>query len=90
MEVREVIKSTKGKFFSATFVRSTTTKSGGAGETVTRIFRTGVSKGVKGVGLAFNPEDKGLIVLWCHNGFRTIKADCIKSIKFAKKEISFT
>ncbi len=89
MEVKEFIKKTNGRFFSATFVRSTTTKSGTAGDVVTRIFRTGVRKGVKGVGMSFDPEDKGLIVLWCHQGFRTIKADCIQSVKFAGHKTEF-
>lgn len=87
--VREAIKGTKGKFFSMTFTRSTTTKNGSAGEEVTRTFRTGVSKGVKGEGLKFDPDQKGLVVLWCRQGFRTIKVDSVKSITFMGEKAEF-
>lgn len=84
MNAREVIKMTDGKFASVTFIRSTTTKNGAAGETTTRVFRTGVRKHVKGAGLPFNPEDKGLVSLWCRDGYRMVKADNITAIKCGK------
>ena len=81
MNAREVIKMTDGRFASVTFIRSTTTKNGAAGELSTRVFRTGVRKHVKGEGLKFNPEDRGLVTLWCKGGYRMVKADNITAIK---------
>lgn len=81
MEIKEILKSTKGKFFRATFERSTTSKSGLKGETSTRTFRTGVRKGVTGDGMSYNPDEKGLVILYCKKGFRAIKAAGIVSVK---------
>jgi hypothetical protein len=81
MKAREVIKQTNGRFVSVTFERSTDSKSGAKGERVTRVFRTGVKKDVKGGGLKFDPESKGLITLWCSNGYRMVKESNIICIK---------
>ena len=89
MNSKDFIDSTRGRFFSIKFVRSTDSKSGKKGELVTRTFRTGVRKGVTGKGMSFDPEAKGLVVLWCKEGYRTIKYDCIKEIKFARRRVVF-
>jgi len=81
MNVRDAIRMTNGRFFSMTFVRSSDTKSGKRGEVVKRVFRTGVKKGVKNIGLKFDPIQKGLVTLWCQDGYRMVKEDCILSIK---------
>ncbi len=88
--VKEILKKTNGRFTKITFVRSTDTskttktknETGKIGEVSTRIFRTGVKKGVKGVGMPYTPEDKGLVVLyWVGKGFRTIKEKNIIGIQ---------
>jgi hypothetical protein len=89
MNVREAIKKTNGRFTSVTFIRSTNTKSGKQGEVVTRTFRTGVKKDVNGSGLRFNPEDKGLITLWCKDGYRMIKESNVVRIKCGDIECSY-
>jgi hypothetical protein len=51
--VNDLINQTKGRFFRVEF-----TKADGSHRTM--IARTGVSKGVTGVGLSFNPADHNL------------------------------
>ena len=82
--IKSVINKTNGKFFTCTFERSSDTKSGKRGEVVSRVFRVGVKKHLKGVGMNYVPEDKGLITLWCHTGYRTIKVDNVISVKCGK------
>jgi len=55
---RQVIGNTLGKFFSVEFVKRTT------GEVRKMNCRTGVTKGVTGVGKSFNDSDKGLVTVW--------------------------
>jgi hypothetical protein len=81
MNVENVLKQTRGRFAAITFVRSTTTKNGSAGDTVKRTFRTGVRKHTNGVGLKFDPKAKGIVTLWCKKGYRGIKLDNIVSVK---------
>jgi hypothetical protein len=90
MTATEILKQTNGKFTNVTFVRSTDTKSGKAGELSTRVFRTKVTKGVKGVGMSYDPAEKGLVVLYsvkdkCH---RTIKIANITRIKCGQLDYS--
>jgi len=54
----DIIKRTKGKFFSVEFVKRTT------GEVRKMNCRTGVTIGVTGIGKAFNDVDKGLVTVW--------------------------
>lgn len=74
-----------GSFFSAKTIKRTT------GEL--RVFncRFGVTKGVKGVGLAFDPNDKNLIVVWDNKrkDFRMINCDTIQEIKVRGITITF-
>jgi len=57
-KARLTIQETKGKFFSVEFVKRTT------GEVRKMNCRTGVTKGVNGVGKSFNDFDKGLVTVW--------------------------
>jgi hypothetical protein len=52
------------------------------------ICRNGVSKGVKGVGMSFDPLEKRLKVVWDmqKNGFRMINLNGIRWIRINGKE----
>jgi len=78
--MKELIESTKGKFFTVTFVKKD-------GTTRRATARTGVRKGVKGVGLGYNATDKGIKILWVCDAenFRAIKLNSILGIKFKGK-----
>ena len=54
----DVIQKSKGKFFTVEFVKRTT------GEVRKMNCRTGVKKGVTGIGKSFNDSDKGLVTVW--------------------------
>jgi hypothetical protein len=49
--------------------------------------RFGVRKGVTGKGLSYNPSERNNIIVYSmqDRGFRTIKVDRIKTIKFNKQ-----
>ena len=78
--MKELIESTKGKFFTVTFV-----KKDGTIRTMTA--RTGVKKGVNGNGLKFNPSERNLKVVWSCDAetFRMINLNTILGIKFKGK-----
>ena len=78
--MKDLIESTKGKFFTVTFV-----KKDGTIRTMTA--RTGVRKGVKGNGLKFNPSERNLKVVWSCDAesFRMINLNTILGIKFKGK-----
>ena len=78
--MKELIESTKGKFFTVTFV-----KKDGTIRTMTA--RTGVRKGTNGKGLKFNPSERNLKVVWSCDAetFRMINLDTILGIKFKGK-----
>lgn len=65
-----------GKIFGCTFTKRTT------GELRTMQCRLGVSKGVTGAGMAYDPEEKGLLPVYdmAHAGYRMIPLDAIQSI----------
>lgn len=65
----------KGKIFSVEFIKKD-------GSNRTMNCRVGVRKGVKGIGLKYNPIDKGLLTVYDMNkrDFRTINAKTIKSL----------
>lgn len=82
--INELINSTKGKFFTATFIK----KDG----TLRRLTgRTGVSKGVKGKGLKFNPAEKNLQVVWSCDAqsFRMINLETITKLTINKTIYNF-
>jgi len=71
------ILNTKGKIFSVTFTKKD-------GSIRKMVCRTGVSKGVKGIGLKFDPNAKNLMVVFdMHKkAFRMINLSTIQSFKF--------
>jgi len=75
--LRSLIGSTSGTIFSVTFTKRTT------GEDRKMVCRTGVRKGVKGVGMSYDPGEKDLVVVFDmqKKGFRTIPLEGIKEIK---------
>ena len=72
----DIIQKSKGKFITVEFVKRTT------GEVRRMNCRTGVTKGVTGVGKSFNDSDKGLVTVWDAqiSQFRSIPLDKIISI----------
>jgi len=74
--ITEMIKSTKGKFFSVTFVK----KDGSVRKMTARL---GVRKGVNGKGLAFNPSERDLMVVWDtgKKEFRMVNLKTINTMK---------
>ena len=90
MNVDQFLTETKGKFVSVTFARKTAKAGKPAGSLETRVFRTGVTKGVKGEGIKFDREEKGIVTLWCKAGFRHLYKDNIVTLKFGKKVYSRT
>jgi len=74
--MRDKILQKGGRIFSVTFIK----KDG----TIRRMAaRLGVRKGVKGVGLRFKPEDKGLMVVFDMNKreFRMINLNTIIELR---------
>jgi hypothetical protein len=74
-----------GHFCSAVVARRTDDKRTGAkkGELRTFNFRGGVRKGVKGVGLPYNPTEHKLIIVWDRkrNTFRAIAIEGIQKLQ---------
>jgi len=79
----ELIQNTNGKFFGVTFIKRTT------GESRNLNGRLGVKKYVKGIGLAFSPQEKELIVVYDvkKRGYRMIPEEGIISLRFQKREM---
>jgi hypothetical protein len=83
-QIAEVIKSTKGRFFSVSFVK----KDGSLRNMTARL---GVKKNIKGIGLKFNPSERDLMVVWAMDkeNYRMINLKTITSIKFKKQVTNF-
>ena len=83
-KIAEMIKGTKGRFFSVSFVK----KDGSIRNMTARL---GVSKGIKGGGLKFNPSDRDLMVVWAMDkeNYRMINLKTIRAIKFKNKVRNF-
>ena len=79
----EEIRKSDGKIFSVHFIKRTT------GELKKMVCRLGVKKGVKGVGLPYNPLSKGLLPVFDmqKNGFRQISLDNITYLLINGKRI---
>ena len=75
-QIAELIKGTKGKFFSVEFIK----KDGSLRRMTARL---GVRKGITGKGLAFNPAERDLIVVWAtdRKNYRMINLKTITSVK---------
>jgi hypothetical protein len=71
------IDRTNGKFFTVKFIKKD-------GTLRKMTCRTGVSKGVTGKGLAFEPKEKGLKVVWSTDaeGYRMINLAQVTEITF--------
>lgn len=76
--IKSAIESTKGKFFKIEFI-----KSDGSKRLMTA--RTGVHKGISGVGRRYELKDNMVCVYDVVNkGFRTINTDNVLSVKCGK------
>lgn len=75
--VSKDIEQTKGKFFTVKFIKKD-------GTLRQMTCRTGVSKGVTGKGLDFDPKEKGLRVVWAMDaeGYRMINLAQVTELKF--------
>ena len=75
-QLTNLIQGTNGKFFSLVFV-----KKDGSDRHMTA--RTGVSKGVTGQGLKYNPADYGMVCLYDTKakGYRMVKLEKVKGIQ---------
>ena len=84
MEINEVVQLLGDKIFTVTF-----TKKDGSVRVMNA--RKGVRKGVKGVGMSYNPSEKNLIVVFDmqKEAFRMINAKTILEVKADKKIYKF-
>ena len=78
---KKYIYKTNGKFFSAVFTKKN-------GEKRLMTCRTNVRKYLKGVGIRFKPQDKGLMTVFdIHKGgYRFINLMTLKSLKIRGKK----
>lgn len=75
-EARSLIKSAKGRIFSATFVKKN-------GDIRVMTARSGVRKDLKGTGLKYSPIDHGLITIFDMNKrqYRSINVESLLNIR---------
>jgi hypothetical protein len=75
--IAQLIERTNGKFFTVKFIKKD-------GTLRQMTCRTGVSKGVTGKGLSFEPKEKDLRVVWAMDaeGYRMINLENVSEIKF--------
>jgi hypothetical protein len=80
-EAKQLIKATKGKFFTVTFTKKDGT---------TRVMnaRLGVKAYLKGGDLPYDPDTKGLIPVYDmkNNGYRMINVNTISNLKIGSNE----
>ena len=78
-EAVAIINSTRGRIFSVRFIKRTD------GKVRDMVCRLHVKKGVKGVGMAYDPTSKGLVPVYDmqKHGFRMIPIEGIRVIKYA-------
>jgi hypothetical protein len=78
---KQLIKDTKGKFFTATF-----TKKDGTERVMNA--RLGVKAYLKGGDLPYNPDEKGLIPVYDmkNSGYRMVNVNTIKKLKIGNNE----
>lgn len=81
-DVREALLNSEGKVFRVEFIKRST------GELRVMHARIGVSKDVKGVGLAFDPFAKGLLTVYDMNkdAYRMINLDAVISLRVLGQE----
>ena len=84
MEIKDVVEMMGDKIFTVTFIKKDGT---------VRVMnaRRGVSKGVKGVGMSFDPTEKDLITVYdmTKGAFRMVNAKTITELKASKKVFKF-
>ena len=82
---KKYIYATNGKYFSAVFIKKD-------GDERFIHCRIGVKKGVKGVGLSYNPDERNNIIVKDRqkDGWRTINVDTLESLKISGEEYSVT
>jgi ribosomal protein S8E len=84
MEIKEVIDMMGDKIFTVTFIKKDGT---------VRVMnaRRGVTKGVKGVGMSYNPSEKQLITVYDmqKGAFRMVNANTITELRADKKVYNF-
>ena len=82
-QAKELINSSKGKIFSVTFTKKN-------GETREMICRKGVKKHLKGGKLMFDPNEKGLAVVFDmkKNAYRMININTLEKIVVDKTAYS--
>ena len=86
MTVQQLIeRANSGRFFTVEFIKRTT------GELRVMTCRSGVSKGVKGVGLAFDPAAKGLLVVYDvrAHGHRMINLSGLRAVRMDGERFTF-
>lgn len=76
MNIKDLIKSTKGKFFVITFIKAN-------GDLRRMTARTGVKKGLSGVGKGWE-KDNVIDVYDVVNGYRSIRTDRVISLQCGK------
>lgn len=80
-QAKDLIKASGGKIFTASNIKKDGTK---------RILngRTEVRKGVKGVGMGYNPEDYNMITIFDmqKNEFRTLNIETLYGLKINHEE----
>ena len=78
----EIIKNSKGKIFGVKFIKR------GTGENRIMSARLGVSKGVKGIGLRYDPESRQLIPVYDMNKkeYRMINLETLSTVSFKGQE----
>ena len=81
MNAKDLIKSTKGKFFTVVFIKRTN------GQLRVMNCRTGVTKYLKGGSKGFNDSDHNLVTVFdtVAKAYRSIPLDAIVEIRFGGK-----
>lgn len=81
---KEILRATNGRFFSVEFLKkdASTRRLNG---------RVGVKRYVKGTGMAYDPEERGLLVVYDlqKRGYRMVNLETVKRIKCWGKEYVF-
>jgi hypothetical protein len=80
-QAKQLIKDTKGKFFTVTFIKKD-------GSERVMNARLGVKVYLKGGELPYNPDEKGLIPVYDvkTGGYRMVNVSTIKNLKIGKNE----
>lgn len=80
--IQEIRSRAEDTFFSVHFIKKN-------GELRKMVARLGVQKGVKGVGMSYNPTDKGLLCVYDvqKQAFRMINIRTIQFLQIKKEQI---